>query len=112
MKMEQQLEKLKNIKIEEFTYNLPDERIAKYPLPHREDSKLLVYREGDIEEHRFSEVRRLLTAGQSLIFNNTNFGHLLIKILMKINQNTNISCQKCQEPQMKFCKQGLHISKN
>ena len=67
--MDRELDKLRNIRIEDYTYNLPDERIAKFPLAEREASKLLIYRGGRIEESRFSEVRRLLRAGQMLVFN-------------------------------------------
>lgn len=66
--MDRELDKLRNIRIEDYTYNLPDERIAKFPLAEREASKLLIYRGGRIEESRFSEVRRLLRAGQMLVF--------------------------------------------
>ena len=60
--MDRELDKLRNIRIEDYTYNLPDERIAKFPLAEREASKLLIYRGGRIEESRFSEVRHLLRA--------------------------------------------------
>ena len=40
------------IKIEDFNYELPDERIAKYPLPVRDASKLLMYRDGIPQEMR------------------------------------------------------------
>ncbi len=49
MKTEVQLEELKNIKIEDYTYGLPEERIAKFPLEQREASQLLVYQEGRID---------------------------------------------------------------
>ena len=40
------LDELKNIRIEDYTYDLPDERIAKFPLEERDASKLLIYNEG------------------------------------------------------------------
>ena len=43
------------IKIEDYTYDLPDGRIAKYPLPERDSSKLLCYDNGKIEEKVFKE---------------------------------------------------------
>ena len=45
MKTEVVLERLKNIRIEDYSYDLPDERIAKFPLARREASKLLIYRD-------------------------------------------------------------------
>jgi S-adenosylmethionine:tRNA ribosyltransferase-isomerase len=41
---------IKNIQISDFTYHLPDERIAKYPLTERDASKLLVFKNDNIEE--------------------------------------------------------------
>lgn len=69
------LEELKNIRIEEYTYHLPEERIAKFPLANRSASKLLLYQEGKIEERNFTEVEQLLTSDQMLIFNNTKVIH-------------------------------------
>ena len=44
------MEDTKHIKISEFNYPLPDERIAKFPLATRDQSKLLVYRHGEVSE--------------------------------------------------------------
>ena len=45
-----------SIAIADFDYPLPDDRIAKFPLERRDQSKLLVYRGGNIEESRFDHV--------------------------------------------------------
>lgn len=85
--MDRELDKLRNIRIEDYTYNLPDERIAKFPLAEREASKLLIYRGGRIEESRFSEVRRLLRAGQMLVFNNTKVIHARLFFLQGLTRS-------------------------
>jgi len=73
--MDREPHNFRNIRIEDYDYDLPDERIAKFPLAEREASKLLIYKDGKIEESRFSEVRHLLGSGQTLIFNNTKVIH-------------------------------------
>ena len=62
---------MEEILIEEYNYPLPDERIAKYPLAERDQSKLLVYRDGQVSEDRFCRVGKYLPAGSLLIYNNT-----------------------------------------
>jgi S-adenosylmethionine:tRNA ribosyltransferase-isomerase len=62
---------MEEILIEEYNYPLPDERIAKYPLAERDQSKLLVYRDGQVSEDRFCRVGEYLPAGSLLIYNNT-----------------------------------------
>ena len=62
---------MEEILIEEYNYPLPDERIAKYPLAERDQSKLLVYRYGDVSEDMFYDVGKYLPAGALLIYNNT-----------------------------------------
>ena len=59
------------ISIADFDYPLPDERVAKYPLPQRDASKLLVFRTGDIHERQFTDLPDELPAGTLLVFNNT-----------------------------------------
>ena len=65
------IEDIRNLRIEDFNYPLPDERIAKHPLAEREKCKLLYYRPGEIAEYRFSDVPALLPQGAMLIYNNT-----------------------------------------
>ena len=64
-----------SIAIADFDYPLPDDRIAKFPLERRDQSKLLVYRGGNIEESRFDHVPELLPPDTPLIFNNTKVIH-------------------------------------
>lgn len=61
----------KHIRISEFNYPLPDERIAKFPLPVRDQSKLLLYRHGEITEDIFTSLPDYLPANSLMIFNNT-----------------------------------------
>lgn len=61
----------KNLTIQEFTYHLPDEKIARYPLASRDESKLLVYRDGQITEDRYRHLPEHIPAGSLLVFNNT-----------------------------------------
>ena len=61
----------KHIKISEFNYPLPDERIAKFPLSNRDESKLLVYRQGEVTEDRFTSLPSYLEPGEMMVFNNT-----------------------------------------
>lgn len=68
MKIPQQIS---NIKIENFDYPLPDEQVAKYPLDQRDESKLLVWKGGNISDNQFIELPDLLPARSKLIFNNT-----------------------------------------
>lgn len=59
------------IKILEYSYNLPQERIAKYPLEKRDSSKLLIYNKGEIKEDVFTSLPSFLPHGSLMVFNNT-----------------------------------------
>lgn len=61
----------RHININDFDYPLPDERIAKFPLARRDESKLLVYRGGDIAERRFRDLGDVVPEGSFFVFNNT-----------------------------------------
>ena len=61
----------KQIRIEDYDYPLPDERIAKFPLEKRDESKLLVYWNGKIEESQFKHVAEFLPEDTLLVYNNT-----------------------------------------
>ena len=62
---------MEEILIEEYNYPLPDERIAKYPLAERDQSKLLIYRKGEVGEDKFCHIGEYLPAYSLLIYNNT-----------------------------------------
>lgn len=59
------------IKISDFDYPLPDERIARFPTGERDSSRLLVYRDGAIGDTVFRNIGKELPAGATLVFNNT-----------------------------------------
>ena len=61
----------RHIRISEYNYALPDDRIAKYPLAQRDHSKLLVYRKGEVTEDVFYNLPDYLPEGALMVFNNT-----------------------------------------
>jgi S-adenosylmethionine:tRNA ribosyltransferase-isomerase len=61
----------RHIDINDYNYELPDERIAKFPLSERSQSKLMVYDNGTISESRFANVASYLPDGAMFVFNNT-----------------------------------------
>lgn len=60
-----------DLRLSQFQYDLPDERIARFPLPRRDASKLLVYRAGQIGHAQFMDLPGLLPKKSFLVFNNT-----------------------------------------
>ena len=62
---------MQNIKLSDYTYDLPDERIAKFPLSKRDESKLLVYQRGEISHTVFKNITDYLPKNSLLVFNNT-----------------------------------------
>ncbi|MCR4768954.1 MAG: S-adenosylmethionine:tRNA ribosyltransferase-isomerase [Bacteroidaceae bacterium] len=62
----------KEIKIADYNYDLPDERIAKYPLPERDNSKLLIYKGNEpVSQDVFYNIADYLPKGELMVFNNT-----------------------------------------
>jgi S-adenosylmethionine:tRNA ribosyltransferase-isomerase len=62
---------MQEIKLSDYTYDLPDERIAKFPLPKRDESKLQVYQHGQITHDIFKNLTDYLPKNCTLVFNNT-----------------------------------------
>jgi S-adenosylmethionine:tRNA ribosyltransferase-isomerase len=60
-----------NINLKSFRYDLPDSKIAKYPLDNRSASKLLVYQNKTIEHSHFYDINNYLPTAATLVFNNT-----------------------------------------
>ncbi|MFY1614400.1 S-adenosylmethionine:tRNA ribosyltransferase-isomerase [Macellibacteroides fermentans] len=87
--------KTEQIRIEEFNYPLPDERIAKFPLTKRDESKLLVYRNGKIDEAVFKQLSDYLPQRSMLVYNNTR----VIQARMLFQKETGAQIEVfCLEP--------------
>lgn len=61
----------KELSVHDFTYELPEQKIARYPLPERDSSRLLIYKEGAIHEAIYRDIYQHLPPDSLLIFNNT-----------------------------------------
>ena len=88
----------KSIKIRDYNYPLPDERIAKFPLPVRDQSKLLVYRHGDISEDHFYNLPGYLSSGALLVFNNTKVIQARILFHKDTGAQIEVFCLEPVEP--------------
>lgn len=80
------------IRIEDYTYTLPDERIAKYPLAERDQSKLLVYQQGNISEDVYTNLANYLPQNALLVFNNTKVVHARIFFETHTSAKVEIFC--------------------
>lgn len=87
------------IRIEEFDYNLPDERIAKYPLEKRDASKLLMYREGKVSEYQFSTLPQLLPEDSIMVFNDTKVVPARLQFQRESGAHIEIFCLEPVSPE-------------
>lgn len=87
----------KHIRINDYNYPLPDERIAKFPLRERDSSKLLVYNKGEIKEDKFTSLPDYLPQGALMVFNNTK----VIQARLRFRKETGALIEVfCLEPLM------------
>lgn len=90
-----QISNPRNIQIENYNYDLPDSRIAKYPLTERDSSKLLVYRSGAIVDASFKEISEYLPKNSLMVFNNTK----VIQARLQFQKDTGAKVEIfCLEP--------------
>lgn len=61
----------RNIRTADYTYLLPEEKIAKYPLEERDSSRLLLFRDNSVSDHSFKELPSFISTDSLLVFNNT-----------------------------------------
>ena len=61
----------RTLSIKDFTYTLPEERIAKYPLAERDASKFLIYKKGNISEDVYKNIADHIPSNSLLVFNDT-----------------------------------------
>ena len=87
-----------HLRISDFTYDLPESKIAKYPLNERDQSKLLVWKNGAIESDIFSNCLNYLPEHSSLIFNNTRVIHARLFFWKETGSKIEIFCLEPVEP--------------
>jgi len=92
------LSSFKNIQIADFTYELPDSRIAKYPLANRDESKLLLWQNGKISQDTFKNIPQFLPKGSLLVFNNTRVIHARIFFRKETGAKIEIFCLEPVDP--------------
>ena len=80
------------IRIEDYAYPLPDDRIAKYPLARRDASKLLRYRNGVVDEFVFRELPSLLPEGSLMVFNETKVVPARLHFIRETGAHIEIFC--------------------
>ena len=61
----------RTLRIKDFTYSLPEGRIAKYPLAERDASKLLIYKDGNILEDTYKNIADHIPSNSLLVLNDT-----------------------------------------
>lgn len=86
------------INISDYDYALPDEKIAKFPLPERDSSKLLVYQDGAVSDRMFSEIGGILPEGALLVFNNTKVVRARVVFFKETGARIEIFCLEPNEP--------------
>lgn len=90
---------LPDIRIEDFTYELPDDRIAKYPLKYRDSSQLLSYKEGNIDKRSFSGISELIPDDSLMIFNDTKVVPARLHFLRPTGAHIEIFCLEPVQPE-------------
>ncbi|MDR2911401.1 MAG: S-adenosylmethionine:tRNA ribosyltransferase-isomerase [Bacteroidales bacterium] len=88
----------KNIEIADFTYNLPDSKIALYPLQNRSESKLLLWKNGQIREEVFKNAASYLPENSILVFNNTRVINARLHFQKETGANIEIFCIEPVKP--------------
>ncbi len=91
-------QEVQQIRIEDYNYDLPDERIAKFPLKNRDASKLLVYNKGEISESKFSSIPDFLPDDSLLVFNNTKVIQARMQFAKPTGAQIEIFCLEPHQP--------------
>lgn len=88
----------KNTPITTYNYNLPDKKIAKFPLPQRDKSKLLIWENGKISENIFQNISEYIPGNALLVFNNTKVIHARMIFHKPGGALIEIFCLEPEEP--------------
>lgn len=81
-----------HLRIADFTYELPEEKIAKYPLPERDSSKLLVYQKGTLQEDQFKNIVNYIPEGSLLVFNSSKVIKARLHFVSSVKKAIEVFC--------------------
>ncbi len=98
------------IPIDKFRYQLPESAIARYPLPDREQSRLLVYNRGTVDHHRFNKLPGFLPNGAWMVFNDTRVIQARLSFKKSTGARIEVFCLEPVDPieyQQSFDSRGL-----
>ena len=88
----------KKISIEEYNYSLPDEKIAKFPLEKRDESKLLLYKANFINHSLFKNITDYLPENALMVFNNTKVIQARLHFQKTTGARVEIFCLEPHDP--------------
>lgn len=88
----------KYINIEDYNYDLPSDRIAKFPLGQRDESKLLVYKKGHLSQDVFKNIDQLLPSNSLLLFNDTKVIQARLRFFKESGAKIEIFCLEPVRP--------------
>lgn len=87
----------RDIRIENYTYQLPDELIARYPLQERDASKLLVWEQGNIQEDIYRNIADYIPARTLMVFNQTKVVHARLLFQKTTGSSIEVFCLEPHE---------------
>lgn len=86
------------IRISDYSYDLPEERIAKYPLQLRDSSRLLKYENGEISDHPFRDIAEFIPSDSIMVFNDTKVVPARLHFQRPTGAHIEIFCLEPEEP--------------
>lgn len=92
------IEQVTGISTSDYAYELPDDKIAKYPLAERDQSKLLVWKDGQIQDAQFRNLPEYLPANSLLVFNNTKVIMARLHFMKETGAKIEIFCLDPVDP--------------
>jgi len=89
----------KKINIDQYSYNLPEDRIAKYPLEDRDESRLLIFKDEKLSEQKFKYIANILPKNSLLVFNNTKVIRARLRFLKTTGARIEVFCLEPYNPE-------------
>ncbi|MEZ5084307.1 MAG: S-adenosylmethionine:tRNA ribosyltransferase-isomerase [Bacteroidales bacterium] len=92
------MEIIPGIKISDFDFNLPQDKIAQYPLIKRDESKILIYKNHKIQEDRFYNIAGYLPTNSLMVYNETRVIQARLQFIKNTGALIEIFCLEPVEP--------------